>query len=273
MKRLRDLLHDPNAHIPPAWLEQLRHAVAEGPEHAALYDALFEKARFAGVDKLVQLLDTVDATRGFGHGETRATGKALDAAGRPMPWITYPAFHYLDQLDLSTARVLETGAGNSTLYWGERAREVVTIEHDPKWRQWVTADLPSNCRVVLTDESVYAKAFAAEVAAGEFDVIVIDGRERYACTRAAAGRVKGGGFVVLDNSEWYPNCAAVLRESGLIEVDFAGLGPVVDFSWTTSLFLHPAFRPKPRAVPFPRVSPGQQWIEAADDRASEGAQA
>lgn len=176
MKRLRDLLHDPNAHIPPAWLEQLRHAVAEGPEHAALYDALFEKARFAGVDKLVQLLDTVDAPRGFGHGETRATGKALDAAGRPMPWITYPAFHYLDQLDLSAARVLETGAGNSTLYWGERAREVVTIEHDPKWRQWVTADLPSNCRVVVTDETQYAQAFAAEVAADGFDVIVIDGR-------------------------------------------------------------------------------------------------
>jgi hypothetical protein len=270
VKRLRDLLHDPNAHIPPTWLEQLRRAVAEGPEHAALYDALFEKARFAGVDKLVQLLDTVDAPTGFGHGETRASGKAIDAAGRPMPWITYPAFHYLDQLDLSTARVLETGAGNSTLYWGERAREVVTIEHDPKWRQWVTADLPSNCRVVVTDESQYAQAFAAEVAADGFDVIVIDGRERYACTRAAVGRVNAGGFVVLDNSEWYPNCAAALRESGLIEVDFAGLGPVVEFSTTTSLFLHPEFRPKPRALPFPRVSPGQQMIDASDDWPSGG---
>mgnify|MGYP002783752201 FL=1 len=271
MKSLRDLLHDPNAQIPPAWLEQLRRAVAGGPEHAALYETLLERARFSGIDKIVQLLDTVE--RGFGHAETRATGKAIDAAGRPMPWITYPAFHYLDQLDLSAARVLETGAGNSTLYWGSRVREVVTIEHDPKWRQWVTAELPSNCRVVVTDESAYAQAFGAEASSGGFDVIVIDGRERYACTRAAAGKVRAGGFVLLDNSEWYPNCAALLRESGLIEVDFAGLGPVVDFSWTTSLFLHAAFRPVPRATPFPRVSPGQQWIDAADDRASGGVQA
>ncbi|HEX8878134.1 MAG TPA: class I SAM-dependent methyltransferase [Phycisphaerales bacterium] len=250
--------------LPVHWLEQLRHANALGPEHAALYDALLAHARAAGIDRIVQLLDTIESPKGFGHAQTRSSGKALDSQAQPMPWITYPAFHYLDQLDLSAFRVLETGAGSSTLYWGARTREVVTIEHDPDWRRFVTRPLPANCTVSITNEAEYAAAFAA--APGTFDLIIIDGRERFSCTEAAAAKLNPAGMILLDNSEWYPNCAALLRDAGLIQIDFSGLGPVVDFSWTTSLFLHPSFRPRPRALPFPRVSPGQQWIDAADDK-------
>lgn len=256
--------HDVAPALPAPWLEQLRRGQSHGPEHAALYDALLAHLQSAGIDHIVQLLDTVDSPKGFGHAQTRASSKALDAAGQPMPWITYPAFHYLDQLDLSAFRVLETGAGNSTLYWGGRAREVLTIEHDPDWRRFVTRPLPGNCTVSVTSEAEYARAFAA--APGTFDLIIIDGRDRFACTRAAAAKLNEAGLILLDNSEWYPNCAALLRDAGLIQIDFAGLGPVVDFSWTTSLFLHPSFRPRPRSLPFPRVSPGQQWIDAADDK-------
>lgn len=250
--------------LPDHWVDQLRRSLSHGPEHAALYDALLTHARTSGIDHIVQLLDAVDSTNGFGHARTRSTGKALDASGRPMPWITYPAFHYLDQLDFSASRVLETGAGNSTLYWGSRAREVLTIEHDPDWPRFVTEPLPANCTVSIASEADYARAFAA--APGTFDLIIIDGRERFACTQAAAAKLNPAGMILLDNSEWYPNCAALLRDAGLIQIDFAGLGPVVDFSWTTSLFLHPAFRPRPRSLPFPRVSPGQQWIDASDDK-------
>ncbi|MBY0113448.1 MAG: class I SAM-dependent methyltransferase [Phycisphaerales bacterium] len=267
MKLFQRALRDPNASIPAEWLEQLRQSIAQGPEHAALYGSLLAHARDSGIDKVVQLLDVVESSKGFGHAATRAAGKSIDSDGQPMPWITYPAFHYLDQLDLSSFRVLETGAGNSTLYWGSRCREVVTIEHDAKWQRFVSSSLPTNCRVIVTEESRYAEAFASATSAdGLFDLLVIDGRERFACTRAAASKLRPGGFVLLDNAEWYPNCAALLRNAGLIQIDFAGLGPVADFAWTTSIFLHPQFRPAPRSLPFPRVGPGQQRIDAPDDR-------
>lgn len=250
--------------LPEHWLAQLARACAQGPDHVRLYSALLEHARAARIDRLVQLLDMIESDSGLGHARTRAQGRAVDHRGAPTPWFTYPALAYLDQLDLSGFRVLEAGAGGSTFYWASRCREVVSVEHDPAWTRFAPGPTPPNCTVTIapTDE-LYARAFAA--APGRFDLIVIDGRARLACARSCRGRLSPGGFIILDNAEWYPNCAAQLRELGLIQIDFTGLGPVADFAWTTSLFISPDFRPVPRALPFPRVGPGCQAIEAPDD--------
>ena len=57
----------------------------------------------------------------------------IDRRGRPVPWYTWPAVEYLEQLDFSGRKVFEYGSGNSTLWWAERVREVISCEHDPVW--------------------------------------------------------------------------------------------------------------------------------------------
>src|SRR5262245_36157876 len=51
--------------------------------------------------------------------------RPVDRVGRPMPWITYPAIRLLDERVPSKSRVFEYGGGHSTLWWAERAYEVV----------------------------------------------------------------------------------------------------------------------------------------------------
>jgi len=100
------------------------------------------------------------------------------------------------------------------------------------------------------------KEYVDSVLEGQgYDVIVIDGICRYDCARVAVGRVREGGLVVLDNSDWYPNTAKLLREAGLIQVDFSGLGPINYYSWTTSLFLtrEVSLRAKSEIQPQPSI--------------------
>ncbi|MEO0055654.1 MAG: hypothetical protein RLZZ50_1601 [Verrucomicrobiota bacterium] len=177
---------------------------------------------------------------GYGHWRSACMHRPVDARGEPLPWFTYPAIEFLGQFDLGAKRVFEFGAGNSTLYWGARCAEVVSVESDPGWHSHLDSRRGPNVRLQLeTDPARYVSALGRE---GEpFDIIVVDGLERLACSRAAPGMLRPGGLVVLDNADWHPGSAAALRAAGLLQVDMTGFGPVNGYSWTTSLFFHRDF--------------------------------
>ena len=48
-------------------------------------------------------------------------------------------------------------------------------------------------------------------------------------------------MVILDNSDWHPRTCALLRDSDLLQVDFAGAGPINSYAWCTSMFLRRDF--------------------------------
>lgn len=173
------------------------------------------------------------------HGYLRAVraGSPIDHDGNPLPWYTYGAIEYLSSLDFRGRRVFEFGAGNSTLFWEQRAAEVVSVETDPEWFERIAP------RVDATTTSVHLchdrDAYVAEIARHDpFDVIVVDGLWRKPSAKAALDALAPGGIIVLDNADWFPYSYAVLRDAGLIPVDFHGAGPVTRYSWTTSVFLH-----------------------------------
>ena len=68
-------------------------------------------------------------------------------------------------------------------------------------------------------------------------MIVIDGSHRLECAEEALKKLKGNGFIILDNSDWMQKTSKVLREADLIEVDMSGFGPINYYTWTTSLYL------------------------------------
>jgi len=170
-------------------------------------------------------------------------GRCVDVNGRPIPWYTYAAVWYLRQLDFSDKDVFEFGSGQSTLFWAERARRVVSVEDDETWYHIVRQKLAANCELVLeTDLSAYADTLHRY---GNFDVIVVDGaargHTRLKCARNAVQHLRAGGMIVLDNSDWLPMSAQFLRDAGLLEVDMAGFVPLTDHTQTTSLFFHRSF--------------------------------
>ena len=188
----------------------------------------------------------------YGHLESVAKKRPLDASGAPLPWYTYPAIEYLRQLDFSDKSIFEYGCGNSTLFWSRRAARVVSVEDDETWHAHISQQLGgTSTTTILLEPDVEAFASAISRVEGLFDVIVVDGPTRgltrLKCCKAARGRLSKGGVIILDNSEWLPHSAAFLRSTGLIQIDMTGFAPMNAHPSTTSLFLDREFCPTTKA--------------------------
>jgi hypothetical protein len=183
----------------------------------------------------------------FGHLRSAAANRSIDRNGNPVPWFTYPAIEYLQRLDLSSKSVFEYGSGNSTRYWAQRAASVVSVEHSAEFYELIAPTLPANCELSLkSPAAVYISALAetfAQRGGRGFDIIVIDGHSRVRCAEHAVDYLARGGIVILDNSDWFPDAAEILRGAGLIECSMSGFAPIADCASTTSFFFHPQFEP------------------------------
>jgi hypothetical protein len=179
---------------------------------------------------------------------------SVSRSGDPLPWYTYSATEFLKQLDFTTRSVFEYGSGNSTLFWARRARRVVSVEHELDWYRQVKPFASSN--VDLFHEGNPDRYVRAVHRFDEhYDVIVVDGQSRLLCAREAVSRLKPGGIVILDNSDWFPNTSRVLRDANLLEVDFFGFGPLNDYTSATSVYFDRGskFEPAGQRQPVPGI--------------------
>ncbi|MFN7085986.1 MAG: hypothetical protein ACK4N4_05090 [Burkholderiales bacterium] len=174
----------------------------------------------------------------FGQGFLRSAlgARPVNASGEPIPWLTYPAIEYLKQFDFSDKRIFEYGAGNSSLFWAQRAKEVWAVESDRRWFEQVSRLRPSNLFLHL--ETVRDDYVSSIGRAGvKFDVIVIDGQWRNACAGVCTRHLADHGIIVFDNSDRrYEGCDR-LRAQGFFQIDFSGFSPVSGYASTTSVFI------------------------------------
>jgi hypothetical protein len=177
--------------------------------------------------------------------------------GTPVPMMSYALIEYLNGLDLKGLDVLEIGGGLSTDYWAANARSVTTLETDATWVKQ-TAERNPGAAVE------HVSGPLAERIAGfdrTFGIIVVDpSANRLACARAALPKLEAGGFIILDNSDWYPNTSKLLRDADLIEVDFHDFRPCHHYRATASLYLTRDFRPKPKGPRLPLSPIGGKQI-------------
>ena len=183
----------------------------------------------------------------------------------PVPLMSYSFVEYVMGLDLSETDVLEIGGGQSTLFWAKRARIVEVIDHDFSWLKRDEIGQRPNVSVIEIQADGYVPALSSRER--KYGMVVLDcGANRFECAKAAIHLLAPDGMFVLDNSDWYPNTAALLREQDLIQVDFADFRPNHQYRCTTSIFFRPSFRPKPRGrqLPLPPiggkdVAPNNAW--------------
>jgi hypothetical protein len=185
---------------------------------------------------------------------------ALD--GEPLPWFTYPAIEYLKQFDFADKRVFEYGAGNSSLFWAARAREVVAVESDRQWFNRISAACPTNLFLKLqTDKDSYVASIAEQQ--GKFDVIVIDGKWRNACATFCVAYLDINGMIIVDNSDRHYKGCDLLREKGFFQIDFSGFSPINRYASTTSVLIK---LPMNQLTGYSQASPlGGLAIRARDD--------
>jgi hypothetical protein len=170
----------------------------------------------------------------LGWSLSRELHSAINKDGEPLPWITYPAIEYLNQLDLRSKTVLEYGSGNSSLYFSRRVKSILSIEHNLEWYSKLKIDLAENQSLIHASEELYAEAPLQQNK--KFDIIIIDGIKREECVAVCFKIIEEGGMILLDNSERYPNLCEKIRNDGYLQIDFHGMGPINRYTWTTSLF-------------------------------------
>jgi hypothetical protein len=171
-----------------------------------------------------------------GHARTREVKLPVAADGSPLPWYTYPAIEFFNQLRPDGLRIFEYGSGNSSLYWANKGAKVWSVEHDTGWHETMR-QRASALQDLLLRETPETYAAAIETVGGEFDIIVIDGAWRNESAAKALPRLKAGGMLILDNSDWYTDVSQFLKSRGFFQIDFSGFGPINDYCWTTSVLL------------------------------------
>jgi hypothetical protein len=171
--------------------------------------------------------------------------RPLDAAGKPLPWLSYPFIDFIGPRLRDNQAVLEFGSGNSTLYFASRVGTVCSVEHDRAWYEVISRSMPGNVAINLVPLDV-ATGNQAYIAAGasfgrKFDLVLIDGRERVETMMQAVGLLNDGGVIVLDNAdrEKYATGVKFLHGRGFRSIHFVGMCPGGYRSACTQLFYRP----------------------------------
>ncbi len=147
------------------------------------------------------------------------------------PWINAGAVRFLRAALRPDMRGFEFGGGRSTLFFSRRVASLVTVEHNEKWRRKVSALLarfgvenvtlaflppgtatPGNTPRPAVWEALGVTPRRPEFAAyfdhilvypdKHFDFVLVDGRARVECAINALDKIRPGGWLILDNSEW-----------------------------------------------------------------------
>lgn len=117
---------------------------------------------------------------------------------RKHPWWTPDAVKFIDQILTKESNVLEFGCGGSTPWLADRCNKLITIEHHPEWFKRIIKTKKKNLDARLLKRP-YHKV-CDEFEDNSFDLVIIDGRDRVKCFKAARKLVRSGGFIMLDDA-------------------------------------------------------------------------
>jgi hypothetical protein len=164
--------------------------------------------------------------------------KICDKNGHPLPWLTYSFIYFIQNRINNKMDVFEFGCGSSTLYWGERVKSVTSVEHDYDWFFKTEKIMPNNCKLFhrQRDNDEYSN-FISELNS-EYDMIIIDGRDRVKSCLNSIPYLKKNGVIIFDNFERvkYHTVIKELTEKGYRQLDFWGIQPISHSHSCTTIF-------------------------------------
>jgi len=155
--------------------------------------------------------------------------------GHSKPWLVPEAIKYLERLLFfsDSAKILETGAGGSTLWFAHLAEYVVSLEHSKKWFNAVDRALKAGKigNVNLIFDPDYPKRGIPVPEKEVYDFILIDGRGRVRSILTVHPALKPGGYLILDNSDRkrYVPAIKFLTNRGWERIDFI-------YKWKTTFW-------------------------------------
>lgn len=167
------------------------------------------------------------------------THQAVDELGKPLPWVTYSFIDFIKTRLNKELTIFEYGSGNSTLFYAQRVKRVVSVEHDEAWFNKIVKEKASNAEMIFTALEKGGEYSKKAMLLGEkFDIIIVDGRDRVNCCKNSVDALTANGVLVLDDSEReiYQEARLFLIQKGFKELPFTGISPGLFYNKTTSVF-------------------------------------
>jgi hypothetical protein len=165
--------------------------------------------------------------------------RSIDKNGNPIPWFSYPFIDFLTPRLSKELTVFEFGSGNSTIFFAERVKKVISIEHNKEWYQIVNKSKPENVDLILTKSDSSKDYLDAFKNMNVFaDVIIVDGIHRIDCLKVAIEKLSEKGVIILDDSERNEYKAGIdfVLQKEFKSLDFWGIAPTILFKKCTTVF-------------------------------------
>ncbi len=139
-----------------------------------------------------------------------------------LPWISPAAIEFCERHLHTQMNALEWGSGRSTLWFARKVRELTSVEHVDTWFEQVSEKLrlanAANVQFLrieldhpesapTTRDYAQLPRYVAAInrfTADSLDFVVVDGHYRLACVQAAQEKIRPGGYLLVDNTDWMP---------------------------------------------------------------------
>ncbi len=166
-------------------------------------------------------------------------GFPVDKEGNSLPWFTLGFISFLEPRLDNNIKIFEYGAGNSTIYFSTRIKNLISIESDSAWLNQLKPKLPQHCiieSVTSADPGAYSKRiFDFDQ---KFDIVIVDAIFRNESMINCIPALSERGVIILDDSEReeYQSTINEMLKLGFKKIDFWGMAPGVTFNKCTSIF-------------------------------------
>jgi SAM-dependent methyltransferase len=152
--------------------------------------------------------------------------RPIDKNGNPIPWMNFPVVKFLEERLKSDLLIFEFGSGYSTYFYAKYANSVTSVEYNERWFQFVKKNMPENVELIFKEKDIdgdYCRVIGA--AGKQFDVVIVDGRDRVNCIKQSIAALSPRGVILLDDSERYRYREGIYfaKQSGFRTLDMEGM--------------------------------------------------
>ncbi len=160
--------------------------------------------------------------------ESLKRGYPCENDGSEIPWMNYPLINLLKERLNRDLNLFEFGSGYSTLFYAKLVRSVISVEYNRNWLSLMDSKIPDNVSLIYREKDVdgsYCRSITEFNQ--EFDVVIVDGRDRVNCVKQAMGKLSKTGVIILDDSDRQRYSEAIdhAKKKGFRTLSLEGLKP------------------------------------------------